>query len=143
MKNLNTTCRISVLSRIILAFFVVAVVSCEELTDNLSPRDNIIDTWKCQETDASNSVDNFLVEIVEDDLSLTGVKIYNFNHLGESFVVKASVSGTSVTILNQTVGGFTISGSGTLTADYEKITLKYSVDDGGGKENYNAVLTKP
>lgn len=143
MKNKRVTGRITVISRVLFIFAIVLVASCEELSDSLSPRDNIVDTWKCQETDASNIVDNFLVEIVKDDLSLSGVKIYNFNHLGENFAVKASVSGTSITISSQAVSGFTISGSGTITSDYEKVTLKYSVDDGGGKENYNAVLTKP
>lgn len=143
MKKKSITDRITVISRVLFICAIVLVTSCEELTDSLSPRDNIVDTWKCQETDASNIVDNFLVEIVKDDISLSGVKIYNFNHLGENFAVKASVSGTSMTISSQSVSGFTISGSGTITSDYEKITLKYSVDDGGGKENYNAVLTKP
>lgn len=143
MEKKCITGKITAASRILFVLTILVVASCEELTDSLSPRDNIIDTWKCQETDASNTVDNFLVEIVEDNSSLTGVKIFNFSHLGENFAVKASVSGTSITISSQTVSGFDISGSGTITSDYEKITLKYSVDDGGGKENYNAVLTKP
>lgn len=143
MKKLNPIVGITAICRVLLISFLLAVASCEELTDSLSPRDNIVDTWKCQETDASNITENFLVEIEADNLSLTGVKIYNFNHLGNSVAVKANVSGSTITISNQTVDGFTISGNGTIAADYEKITLKYSVDDGGGKENYNATLTKP
>lgn len=131
------------LNKTLIFCFLILVVSCEELSDNLSPRDSIIDTWKCTETDSDKIVDSFLVEIVEDEQSLTGVKIYNFNHLGESFAVKANISSLSVSIPSQKSEGFTISGSGAIMGDYEEITLSYSVNDGGGVEKYTAVLTKP
>ncbi len=135
--------RITAISRILVVCLAVIVASCEELTDSLSPRDNIVDTWKCQETDASNGTDSFFVEIVADNSSLSGIKIENFNHLG--ITISANVSGPTITIPAQDVSGFSVSGSGTISSNYEKITMKYSVDDGGigGKENYNAVLTKP
>lgn len=143
MRSPGVISRISAVNKIWIVVFLVFVVSCEELTESLSPRDNIVDTWKCLETDSGGSTDSFLVEIVSDALSLNGVKIYNFSHLGDNVAVKASVSGTSISIPVQETDGFTISGSGTIASGYEKITLKYSVDDGGGKENYTAVLTKP
>jgi hypothetical protein len=122
---------------------LVFVVSCEDLTDTLSSRDNIVDTWKCLETDSGNGSDSFLVEIASDAASLSGIKIYNFSHLGDNIAVKATVSAMSISIPSQEVDGFAISGSGTIASGYQKITLKYSVDDGGGQESYNAVLTKP
>lgn len=143
MKTKSKNVRFSVVNKILIFCFLIAVASCEELGDELSPRDNIVDTWKCIETDSSNGNDTFLVEIESESLNLNGIRIYNFNHLGDNFAVKATVTSFSISIPNQTVGGFTISGSGTVNSNYERITLKYSVDDGGGKENYNAVLTKP
>jgi hypothetical protein len=143
MKTRRKNIRLSVVNKILIFCFLIAVASCEELSDDLSPRDNIVDTWKCQETDSSNGSDSFLVEIESESLNSNGIRIYNFNHLGDNFAVKATVSNNSISIQNQTVEGFTISGSGTINSNYERITLNYSVDDGGGKENYSAVLTKP
>ncbi|HEX3009551.1 MAG TPA: hypothetical protein VHO90_18245, partial [Bacteroidales bacterium] len=114
----------------------------EDLTDSQSPRDNIADTWKCAETSASGS-DSFLVEIVADNTSTTGIKIYNFDNLGDNLAVLATVNSFSISIPSQSVDGFTISGSGTISSDYKKITLKYTVNDGGDSESYNATLTKP
>ena len=143
MKKAYTTSRLSVVNKILVFTFLVFVVSCEELTDTLTPRDNIVDTWKCSETDSGNGTDSFLVEIEADALSASGIKIYNFNHLGANFAVKATVSGSSISIPNQEVDGFTISGNGSIAAGNERINLNYSVDDGGGRESYSAVLTKP
>lgn len=143
MKNGITTSRISIINKIFVCCILVFVSSCEDLTDSLSPRDNITDTWKCLETDSTNGSDSFLIDIEADNSSLSGIRIYNFNHLGENFFITATVRGSSISISNQTKDGFTISGSGTIKSGYEEITLKYSVNDGGGVENYNAVCTKP
>jgi len=130
------------LAKIFFCCVLLIAVSCEELTD-LSPRDNIADIWNCAETGTDNITDNFLVEIVTDNLTSNGIKIYDFNHLGDNIAVKATVSGSSISINEPDVDGFEIIGSGTITSNYEVINLKYSVDDGGGKENYTAKLTKP
>lgn len=143
MKKEPTNNRFSVINKIVFFSFLLVVVSCEELTESLNPRDNIIDTWKCLETDASRGTDSFLVEIEEDAANASGIEIYNFNHLGDNFVVEATVSGYSISIPSQEVDGFTIRGNGTIDTGYDEITLSYSVDDGGGRENYTAVLTKP
>lgn len=131
-----------VLVKITIILFAIFVASCEDLTDSLSPRDNIADTWKCAETDSHGSTDNFLIEITVDNSTLTGIKIQNFNNL--NITVKATIASSLITIPSQEVDGFTISGSGTIKSNYEQITLTYSIDDGSGdKENYAAVCTKP
>lgn len=132
----------STFAKIAIILFAVFVASCEDLTDSLSPRDKIADTWKCAETDSHGSTDNFLVEITADNTTLTGVKIQNFNNL--NITVKATLASSIITIPSQVVDGFTISGSGTIKSNYEQISLTYSIEDGSGdKENYGAVCTKP
>lgn len=141
MKRSDAANRAFNAAKILICFVLIAVTSCEELEDSLSPRDNIVDTWKCSETGGGGQ-DSFLVEIESDGLSLNGIRIYNFNHLGDGFYVKATVSGSSISIVADDYDGFEISGSGTIKSGSEEITLNYTVDDGGGAETYRAVLTK-
>jgi hypothetical protein len=142
LMKVDVNKKISFSGKVLIVLFLFFAAACEDLTDSLSPRDNIADTWKCAETSTSGS-DSFLVEIVADNASTTGIQIYNFDNLGDNLAVKATVNSFSISIPSQSVDGFTISGSGTISSDYKKITLKYTVNDGGDTQSYNATLTKP
>lgn len=143
MRKMSIRRSISAISKLALICVLVLVSSCEDLTDSLNPRDNIVDTWKCTEKDSSNGTDSFLIEIEADNVNVSGIKIYNFNHLGDNIFVKATVSGSSITIPEQDADGYTIKGTGSIKAGNEEISLNYSVDDGAEKINYTAVCTKP
>jgi hypothetical protein len=139
MKNRTLSQNIFTVSKILMCVFLVVISSCEDLDEALSGRDKICDTWKCSE----NQSNPFLVEIEADATNINGVKIYNFNLLGNDIYVNATVSGMSISIPQQTQDGFKISGSGTIKSGYEEISLNYTVNDGGGSDIFTAKLTKP
>lgn len=142
MKKKSFANRTYSVAKILICCFLVVVTSCEELENGLAPLDNIIDNWDCAETGPGNSSDFFEVKITSDGFTTNGIKIYNLNHLGDGFYVKATVSEASISIISDDYDGFEISGSGTIQNGDNEITLNYTVDDGGGAESFRAVLTK-
>lgn len=103
---------------------------------------NLEGNWICTETSeiflkgmhdaAGTSV--FPVYIAQDATYDNQYYIQNFYQLGNSVQVKIMVSGGStVTIETQTAGGVEFSGSGTISVSYDRITLNYTADDGGGE----------
>lgn len=120
---------------------LVFVTGCEDLTDALSSRDRIVDTWKCDEVSGDFGSQTYYVNITSNSADETKVKIENFYNIS-SLVVNATVNTLSLSIPSQTVGGYTISGSGTISAKYDKITLTYTVNDGGGTDHVTATYSK-
>ena len=118
-------------------FLIICTLSCvdEPLTTDVI--DNITGTWAVSETSSSNDVQNYQITISK--FTDNTVKISNFNLLG--ITVEVDVSGLALNIPTQTVDGFIISGDGTVYSNYNRIDLNYSVNDQGGTEDYNAVLT--
>lgn len=47
--------------------------------------------------------------------------------------VKGVVAGLTVTVASQTVGGYTVSGTGTISADGKSITFSYTITDSANK----------
>jgi hypothetical protein len=100
--------------------------------------------WTCDEQSeifkATSEV--YTVTLSADADNPSGVIIDNFYGLNSS--AKASVSGMSLNIPTQDVeGGFSVSGSGTISSNFEKINLSYTVDDGSGTvDHVTAVYTK-
>ena len=84
----------------------------------------------------------YIVTLSANADNASGVIIDNFYGLNAS--AKANVSGMSLIIPNQNVeGGFSVSGSGTISSNFEKINLSYTVDDGSGTvDHVTAVYTK-
>ena len=74
------------------------------------------------------------------------LRISNFYQLGyDSEEVIGDISGNRIELRpDQHVAGYTIiSGTGTITDDYQNIDWQYKVDDGSGDEdNASAVYTK-
>jgi hypothetical protein len=128
--------------KLVLLVTLVFFYACEDLTDSLSARDNVVDTWKCVETDTHGASTTFAVEVQANSTDLNGIKIYNINNLGDNFYINGSVTLLSLSIPEQTKSGFTIKGSGIIKSGYKEIDLEYSVDDNGDKLSYTAVLTK-
>jgi len=133
-------------SILLLAF----TVSCEELLNNLGDdedvREKIEGQWSCDETSEifKSTAEIFSVYISPHPHDSTKVLIDNFYELGYDVSAVATVSGRNLYISTQTVGdGYTILGSGTISANYNEINWNYSVEDGSGEtDNVTATYTK-
>jgi hypothetical protein len=108
-------------------------------------RDKYTGSWTCAETNTKTNVKNtFTVNISKSSASSSGLILSNFNNMGggSAYNVNSSLSGSSISIPNQTVSGDIISGSGTIAND-SKINFSYTVDDQNGSPySYSAVYTK-
>jgi hypothetical protein len=136
-------------SRFIMILLGVLLVinSCDVADDLLGGNPTVAKLegdWTCDETSeifkSTSSV--YAVTISPDADNENGIIIDNF--YGISAAVYATVSGMSLTIANQTAeGGYTISGSGIISSNYQEINWAYNVDDGSGVvDHVTAVYTK-
>ena len=121
--------------------------SCEladELTGPAATIAKLEGEWTCDETSEiyKSTAEVYAVTISADADNPSGVIIDNF--YGLNVAVKANISGMTLTIPNQNAeGGFTVSGSGSISSNYEKINLNYTVDDGSDViDHVTAVYTK-
>jgi|GEM_PF-1005916 len=119
---------------LIILLVAAAFQSCEladELTGTAATIAKLEGEWTCDEQSEfyKSTAEVYAVTISADADNSSGVIIDNFYGLNVS--VDANISGMSLIIPNQTVeGGFTVSGSGTISSNFEKIDLNYTVDDG-------------
>jgi hypothetical protein len=128
------------LATLILAAFVA---SCQKIdTGSDDPRDNLLGTWNCKETSQSFGVTNFTIEISKSTTDTTKILIDNFYQLGNSFSVYAKINGMNLTIPSQSVDGNQISGSGTISSNYNTINWTYNVLTGTTTDHVTAVYTK-
>ncbi len=104
--------------------------SCTEDNDPIftDDREAFEGSWSCEETEVSASPVTLTFQI---NFSKKGsgdtVLISNFNNIGSSFSAVGVVSGTSLVIPNQDVGGFDVTEATGILAN-GKITLSYKVD---------------
>jgi hypothetical protein len=136
--------------KVFFLIFLLSLVftqSCEiasELTGAAATIAKIEGEWSCDEQSeiykATSEV--YAVTISPDPDNSSGVIIDNFYGLNVS--VKANATGMSLIIPNQTVeGDFVVSGSGTISSNYKRIDLNYTVDEGSSQiDHVTAVYTK-
>lgn len=125
---------------------VVFCYSCEILddldTETGYVRDQIVDTWRCEETSEIFGKSAYLVDISKSFSDSSNIILDNFYNLGFGVEVVASLSGFKVNIQPQIVDGNTISGKGTIAGNYRSINFDYTVDDRGSKiDNVTAIFT--
>ena len=126
---------------VIIAFFT----SCDQI---LTPTQNAIDgSWNCVEQHEEDGQSNYTVQIDYDQSDSTIIYISNFLNLETNpnipVEVRARVSGSSITIPQQTVGGHTVVGNGTIQLGFSKINLQFTDDlYGGSPWQVTATLTK-
>lgn len=124
--------------------FTYSCETIDTLTGGAATVAKLEGEWTCDEKSevfkATEEV--YTVTLSADANNASGVIIDNFYGLNAS--AKATVTGMSLNIPSQNVeGGFTVSGSGTISSSYEKINLTYTVDDGSGTvDHVTAVYTK-
>lgn len=109
------------------------LVACEPEVP-LDPRtDYWAGTWTCDEQvgDLAPQVYTVEVDLGADPDGVTVSGVYN---QGLNFTVLGTVSGTTLTIPEQTVNGFTLSGSGTYSVLTDQVTYSLAVNDGGSTD---------
>lgn len=132
------------LNIISVAAIVIFIHACE-LTDSFSGADvGILEgEWLCEEHSEfykSASITYYNVYISSDPDANDRVIIDNFYQLGD-VGVRATVSGTAIYITSQTLeGGFTVSGSGTISDHGGRIDWNYTVDDGSHVPDHVAAV---
>jgi hypothetical protein len=124
----------SLFSKILLAGILLSS-SCELVDDViLSDAGRLTGYWSVSEqSELYKSTLTYEVYISPDADNENGVVIDNFYDLGDNIFIRASVSGTTLSLGNKTNDNeFTISGSGTISANSRTINLSYNADDGSG-----------
>jgi hypothetical protein len=127
-------------------FAVTAVslfaVSCQpdeaEPTDN---RDKFVDVWHCVEQSSQVGATNYDVHINLSTTNTSQVLMENFYNVGFSFKAVANVSGTSLTLNQQTYNASQLQGSGSMSGN-NTINMSYTVNDGSSIDTCTAVLTR-
>jgi len=130
---------------LIVALTALVFSSCEEDLDFFSddPRDAFIGEWKVKEESTLKTTYNYFVSIESSESDTTIVYINNFYQMGDDYSVKANVSGSRITIPSQTVSGFSILGSGSVSFSGNTIDMSYTVDFNNGTVDVaTAVFTK-
>lgn len=125
----------------------VLFYSCEALDSAKSgtPAERIEGSWSVDENSSlyKSALDIYQVYISLNPIDSSQVFIENFYQIGRDNEVRANVSGNTITIPNQSVDGFKIAGSGSISANFETINMIYNVDDGSGEiDEVGAVYTK-
>ncbi len=135
---------------ILLSAFGLMFASCEpeeNEIDNFSndTRDNVTGMWDVVENnqiEAKSTMENYQVEIFYDTTTTSEIVIANFYNLGMAEEAVAIMSGLNLTINSQSIDGFTVNGSGTISSNYKTISLDYLVNDGEENDTVTATYTK-
>ena len=104
-------------------------------------REKVVGTYSVTEDCTVTGGATYSVSITKSGTDVTKVLI---NPMGgyPSSTGTVSVDGTSITIAEQTTGGYTFSGSGTINNGGASITVTYTVGTGGVSETCNGTWTK-
>lgn len=119
---------------------LLIVAACEDDSRNVTGK--LPGTWFCEETSSTYGKATYYVEITRTALSDNEIILDNFYHLGTGVKVNALVDLDYLEIPEQTISGFTISGTGKISEDGQKITITFTANDQGGVDSVSAVLTK-
>jgi len=114
------------------------ISACQKDTTD-DPRDNLVGTWKCQETGTSSGTQTFQASISKSSSDSTQLFIDNF--YGTQQKIKVTMSSFSLIISKQTVDNYSIQGTGVVSSDFKKITWSYTADDGGEVDNVSSTYT--
>lgn len=145
MNKAHTTKKTGNFVRFFLFCLILTTVvfSCQKLDDATDDeRDNLVGSWTCNESGQEYGQQNFLVTISKSTTDTTKILIDNFYGLGTGNKVSLKMNSLNLTIPGQTVDGNQISGSGSVSSNYNTINLSYTVVGGGTTDHVTAVFTK-
>jgi len=128
---------------LLVLFLTTITQACEpdEPEDpTITARDNFIGTWLCTEENKLT----YTVTIVKSTDNNNNVLLKNFHHFGQNEHVIGEISGTTITLPQQSACENTwfVNGSGVLTANKKDILFQYTVSDGATPKTVNATYTK-
>ena len=123
---------------LIVLFFLV-INSCQK--DNSGSQNDYTGSWHCYESTKLSGINNYEVSIDNDPSNSSQVLINNFYNLGSDQNAQAIATETGLTLLNQTVLGDKISGSG-VYINKNKLTWSYNVIVGGETDIVYATYTR-
>jgi hypothetical protein len=104
---------------------------------------SIIDTWNCSENSSQLGPSSYQVDISKDTSSTNKVIIDNFYHLGIGKEVKATLSGQTLTVINESVDGYLFNGTGTIASNNNSISWSFTADDNSGSpDNVTATYSR-
>lgn len=121
---------------------------CEDIlneNDAYSTVQRLEGLWQCDEDDnlTKSTMRMYQVYITPSSGDSTAIFLSNFHELGENVEAVGTISGSTISLPQQTLmGGYSVSGSGSISSDVKKITWNYSIDDGSGQaDQVSAVYT--
>jgi len=100
-------------------------------------RDKFLGAYSVVETCGSGN-DSYEIAIISSGTDESAVIVQNLYNAGAQ--ISASVSGNNISIPNQTTGGITYTGSGTISGNI--LTLNFTVSAGTNSDNCNADATR-
>ncbi len=134
------------LKRFLSALFVgaVALSSCQPDGEEPTPddiRDPFVDSWTLNENSSQIGQTTYTVHITKSTTNESQVLIENFYNIGFGIKAKADISGSSVTIPQQTYNGSQLNGSGSKTGT-NTISLTYYMNNGSSIDTCTATLSR-
>lgn len=129
-----------------LAFALLPValftVGCQpDEAEPADDRDKFVDVWHVVETSSQIGQTPYDVHINLSTTNTSQVLLENFYNVGFSFKAVANVSGSSLTLNNQTYNSSQLQGSGSMNGN-NTINLSYTVNDGSSIDTCTAVYTR-
>lgn len=120
---------------------LVFATSCLPDENEDDPRLDWVGSWTCNETsgDFAPQVYNITIDLGS---GTDGIVMRGLYNQGSSFRVDAIVSARSLTIPNQSTGGFQINGGGSANSNFTRIDFNFTINDGGGADNVQAYLVR-
>ncbi|MEA3451815.1 MAG: hypothetical protein U9Q83_07910 [Bacteroidota bacterium] len=130
MYNINLKIKIMKLKYflgIILVVVIAVASTCQADSNELDDkRTNIADKWHCTLDDGSQVPEDFEVEITKD--ATVDDKVYISNFINNETKAYATMTGFNLTVPEQIVGNATVSATGTVATDYQKITWDITIN---------------
>jgi hypothetical protein len=130
--------------KVILAVLPLTFIafSCQpEEEGPLDERDKFVDVWQCVEQSSQIGQTTYDVHINLSTTNTSQVLMENFYNVGFSFKAVANVSGSNLTLNQQTYNASQLQGSGSLSGN-NTINMNYTVNDGSAIDTCTAVLTR-
>lgn len=141
MKNPMKNLRNSLLFVAVTA--TLGLVSCQpdEEPAPADARDPFVASWTCNENSSQIGASTYTVHINKSTTNTSQVEIENFYNIGFAYKATANISGTAVTINQQTYNSNQLHGSGSKTGT-NTISLTYYMNNGSTVDTCTATLTR-
>lgn len=123
------------------AIIVTALFSSCQPDETPDSRDSYVASWAVNESSSQIGTTNYTVHINVVSSNTTQVQIENFYNIGFGFKAIADISGSAITLPQQTYNGNQLHGSGTKTGA-NTINMTYYVNNGTTIDTCTATLSR-